>query len=61
MGTTPSDSDTSQRQGHRFAAPRGVGLMSNFLCARCRQPRMTLGRKLQLVKGVKQYVCKECQ
>ena len=34
--------------------------MSNFLCAKCRQPRMTLGRKLQLVKGVKQYVCKGC-
>ena len=61
MGTTPSNSDTSQRVGHQFAAPRGVGLMSNFLCAKCRQPRMTLGRKLQLVKGVKQYVCKGCQ
>lgn len=36
-------------------------MMSNFLCAKCRQPRMTLGRKLQLVKGVKQYVCKGCQ
>ena len=61
MGTTPSNSDTSQRAGHQFARERGVGLHSNFLCAKCRQSRMTLGRKLQRVSGVKQYVCRGCQ
>ena len=60
MGTTPANSDTSQRVGHQFAAPRGIGLHSNFMCARCNQPRMTQGRKLQRVQGVKQWVCRGC-
>jgi hypothetical protein len=61
VGTTPSSSDTSQRIGHQYALERGIGLHSNFLCARCNQSRNSLGRKLLRVQGVKQYVCKGCQ
>jgi predicted SprT family Zn-dependent metalloprotease len=60
VGTTPSNSDTSQRVGHQFAQARGIGLHSNFICAACRQSRVTLGRKLKRVQGVKQFVCKGC-
>jgi predicted SprT family Zn-dependent metalloprotease len=51
----------SQRVGHQYARDRGIGLHSNFICAACRQSRITLGRKLKRVQGVKQYVCKGCQ
>jgi predicted SprT family Zn-dependent metalloprotease len=61
VGTTPSSSDTSQRVGHQYARERGIGLHSNFICAACRQSRITLGRKLKRVQGVKQYVCRGCQ
>lgn len=61
MGTTPSNSDTSQRQGHRFALERGPGMRITFRCARCDQARDGAGRKLLRVQGVKQYVCKGCQ
>ena len=60
MGTTPSNSDTCQRVGHQFAAPRGIGLHSLFQCAKCSQRRETRGRKLQRVQGVKQWVCRGC-
>ncbi len=61
MGTTPSNSDTSQRQGHQFARERGLGMRITFRCARCDQARDNAGRKLLRVQGVKQYVCKGCQ
>ena len=38
----------------------GVGHYSGFRCAACCQTKGTLGRKLQRVMGLRQYVCKGC-
>ena len=49
------------RLGHAWGAQRGPGMNITFRCAKCNQPRNSLGRKLMRLQGVKQYVCKGCQ
>jgi hypothetical protein len=58
---TPISSDDTLRLGHAWGAQRGPGMHITFRCAKCNQPRNSLGRKLMRVQGVKQYVCKGCQ
>ena len=38
----------------------GTGHHVSFQCARCTLPKGALGRRLQLVKGLRQWVCKGC-
>lgn len=40
--------------------PVGVGVSYTFCCARCNLFRQQIGRKLQMVRGTKQYVCAGC-
>lgn len=40
--------------------PVGAGHHISFFCALCNQPRNALGRKLQRVQGLRQWVCKGC-
>ncbi len=58
--SSPISSDDSKRQGATFSPPRGPGLYITYRCARCRLAKPCLGRKLQLVQGIKQFVCKDC-
>ncbi len=48
------------KRGTAWSTQRGAGMHMTFRCARCNQPRTSLGRRLLRVQGVKQYVCKEC-
>ncbi len=50
-GNTPRDVERPQP---------GIGHYSGFLCAACGNKRDTLGRKLQRVMGLRQYVCRSC-
>lgn len=38
----------------------GAGMALSFRCARCNLPKAPLGRRLQMVQGIKQFVCKGC-
>lgn len=38
----------------------GIGQYASFCCARCRKNVSLMGRKMQLVRGAKAYVCKGC-
>ena len=58
--SSPISSDDSKRLGAAFSQPRGPGLHITYRCARCHLPKTPLGRKLQLVGGIKQFVCKDC-
>lgn len=40
--------------------PAGIGTGATFMCALCCKPRVTLGRKLQRVNGLRTYVCRGC-
>lgn len=40
--------------------PAGTGHGMSFKCAACVKPKPILGRKLQRVDGVRQFVCKGC-
>jgi hypothetical protein len=40
--------------------PAGAGLFVGFLCARCGQNKSSNGRKLQMVKGLRTWVCAGC-
>ena len=53
----PVSSDDTTRRGLAWSLQRGSGMHITFRCARCNQPRNSLGRKLLRVQGVKQYVC----
>lgn len=52
-------SDDSKRVGVSYTHPSPVGVMT-FRCGKCSVPRSMLGRKLQRVKGIRQFVCKQC-
>lgn len=39
---------------------QGVGSPHRFVCARCGQPRLTLGRKRLRWRGVPSWLCAEC-
>ena len=38
----------------------GVGHYSAFMCGRCNKPKGTTGRRLQLVLGLRTWVCAGC-
>ena len=40
--------------------PVGMAHQSLFRCAACGNPRQCLGRRLQRVHGLRQWVCKGC-
>ena len=40
--------------------PVGMGTSTTFMCARCAKPRLSQGRKLQRVQGLRTWVCKGC-
>jgi hypothetical protein len=42
-----------------FRSP-GIGMIIAFLCARCGIRKEATGRRLQLVKGLRSWVCKGC-
>lgn len=39
----------------------GAGAHQSFLCPLCSKPRQVLGRKLQRVQGLSQWVCHACK
>ena len=39
---------------------QGIGSVHQFVCARCKQPRPTTGRKFARWRGMKTYICAEC-
>jgi predicted SprT family Zn-dependent metalloprotease len=51
--------DTKSARDVRFRMA-GIGMAHTFKCGRCEQPRSTQGRKLEKVKGLRQYVCQGC-
>jgi hypothetical protein len=54
------NSDNSVKQPDAKWRHAGPGMSSLFRCALCGQARVTLGRKLQPVLGLRQWVCKGC-
>lgn len=38
----------------------GAGMPMTFRCGACGEPRSVIGRKMQFVRGLRQYVCKGC-
>lgn len=56
----PIDHDNSARQGYTGFRAMGSGLLTTFLCAACNKPKMTTGRRLKRVQGLRTWVCKAC-
>ncbi len=54
------DGDSSKRAADAPPRMAGIGMLSIFVCARCNQNKGLMGRKLQPVRGAKQWVCKGC-
>jgi hypothetical protein len=40
--------------------PVGAGMAPTFRCPRCNLPKGTPGRRKQRVRGLLDYVCREC-
>ena len=57
MNHSENDKNTRSDVKWKFA---GVGFFVNFKCARCNLNKDALGRKWQMVKGARQFVCKTC-
>lgn len=57
---TPTDIHAMRNTTERRKPMAGV-TMPSFICARCKQEKLTLGRK-QVVRGSSRfgYVCREC-
>lgn len=53
-------SDTSTKAPSPAWRHAGIGHSSTFLCARCRKGRTMLGRKIQTVRGMRDWVCADC-
>lgn len=52
--------DTATRLGSAGHAPAGPGCSITFRCAACCKPKVTMGRKLRFVMGLRQFVCAAC-
>lgn len=56
--------DDAHEHFHRVTIDEAPVLPSqrgrNFTCAACVKPKSIIGRKLQRVDGMRQYVCKGC-
>jgi transcription elongation factor Elf1 len=56
----PIDHDNTARQGYSGFRAMGSGLTTTFLCAACSKPKLTTGRRLKRVQGLRTWVCKAC-
>jgi predicted SprT family Zn-dependent metalloprotease len=52
--------DDSARQGHSGFRAVGVGMVPTFRCGDCDKPKISTGRKMKKVKGLRTWVCKAC-
>ena len=54
------EGDNSTKQSDVKWRHAGPGMSQQFRCAKCQLPSSMLGRKLQQVKGLRDWVCRKC-
>lgn len=52
--------DSVRRMPDGRYPPRGPGMSSTFRCGACGQAKSVVGRRMQRVAGLRQYVCAGC-
>lgn len=53
-------SDDSKAPADTKFRHAGIGMSTAFLCLRCNVRRQSIGRRLQLVRGLRTWVCAGC-
>ena len=54
------NSDLKKRPSDVAWRAQGSVDVASFLCGRCGIKKGLIGRRMQIVRGVKQYVCRGC-
>lgn len=53
-------SDKHNRPADRALGYAGIGVWHGFRCQKCGHKRDTLGRRMRLFRGLRQWLCAHC-